>query len=232
MMKEYEGKIVDIHDLTKTVKNYVIELNEDMDFKAGQFINISFEENEQRFMKPYSIASNPKSDRKIELCIKLVEGGKLTPVLFEKEIGFKMKVRGPLGLFTLDHAEEKDKVVFIGAGTGISPLRSMIKHMFKEGTDKEVLLILGIRYENEILFEEEFDKLEEENPNFKFIKVISKPTDKWDGRTGHVQDNMEMIDPINSQFYVCGLELMIQGVREKLEEMGVTKEQVHFERYV
>lgn len=231
MIKDFKAKLARIDDLSPTVKNFIFELEEEVEFKAGQFVNIIFEEEGQRVMKPYSIASAPSQTKEIDLCIKLVPKGKVTPLLFQKELGFEVILKGPLGLFTIGE-ETKEKLVFIGAGTGVSPLRSMIIDLLQKGEEKEITLILGVRHENEILFKEEFYKLMENYPNFRFVEVVSRPTDTWVGRRGHVQDNFDMIDALNSQFYICGLQAMIDGAKEKLEMMGANSEDIHFERYI
>ena len=130
MVVKTKGTIVEIRNLTKDVKHFTIECDEPLNFKAGQFVNLSFKEGEELLRKPYSIASVDTHSDKIELCIKLVEGGKLTPVLFEKEVGFEVEIMGALGLFTLENLE-KDKVVFIATGTGIAPFRPMLDEVLE-----------------------------------------------------------------------------------------------------
>lgn len=232
-IQTYIGIIDSIKELSSTVRHYVLDLDVEFDYKAGQFVNLSFEVDGEKLRRPYSIASNPvNGSTKIELCIKLVENGTLTPKLWDKKQGDKVNIQGPLGLFTLRN--EKEKLVFIGTGTGIAPLRSMIIDEIskqneilesdrREGVahSKEIILIFGVRSENEIIFREEFDHLAEKNPNFKFVPVVSRPTEKWDGRCGHVQDNFDVIDSQISEVYICGLPAMFDSAKEKLLEIGV-----------
>lgn len=225
------AKFKEIKNLTPTVKEFDLELEEDFDFKAGQFVNISFREGETLYRKPYSIASKPDGTSNISLCIKLVKDGKTTPVLFEKKEGFEVEVMGPLGLFTLEKSS-KDNLLFIGTGTGVAPLKSMIEDELSRDNEKQLTLILGVRYENELLYKKEFEKLEEENPNFKFIQVVSRPTEEWEGRRGHVQDNFDSIDVLNSEAYICGLPIMVEEVMKKLQELGIDEDCIHHEKYV
>ena len=242
MVNDYKAKIIGIKDLTKTVREFTLDLGDKFEFKAGQFVNLSFEYNGEILRRAYSIASNPKKNsNEIQLCIKLVESGHLTPKLFEKKVGDNIDIKGPLGIFTLDKATKR-KLVFIGTGTGIAPLRSMILDEIskqkgirdsenEEGIfeNKEITLIFGVRYENEILYKDEFEKLAEENPNFKYVQVVSRPTDNWDGRSGHVQDNFDMIDVNNSNVFICGLPAMFDGAKEKLIQMGMDGKDIFHE---
>ena len=228
-IKNYEGKIKNIIEQTNSVKLFTIELEETFQFKAGQFINLAFQIEDNNYMKPYSIASMPKNNNKeLKLSIKLVPEGRVTPKLWTKKIGDKISLKGPFGLFQIRNKQEK--LAFIGTGTGIAPLRSMIFDLLiNKKINKEIVLIFGVRYENEILFDEEFTKLMNSNPNFKYIKIISRPTENWIGRKGHVQDNFDFLDVNNSEFYICGLPLMFEEVHKKLLDMGALKENIYHE---
>ena len=241
MVKDYNAKIIEIKELTSSVRLFTLDLNEEFEFNAGQFVSLSQEINGETIRRGYSIASPPDNSSKIELCIKHIKGGKMTTELFKKKVEDSVIIKGPLGIFTLDKGT-KEKLVFIGTGTGIAPLRSMILDELKRekellNTDKnegvinskQIQLIFGVRYENEILFKEEFEKLEQENSNFKFIPIISRPTENWNGRKGHVQDNFDIIDVINSNVFMCGLPLMINEAREKLIEMGMDEKDIFHE---
>lgn len=232
-IKDIPIKFSKIENQGKKTKLFTLKLEEELNFEPGQFINLIFEdENKNTHMKPYSIASDPSKKNEIQLTINLVDEGKSTPYLFKKKEGDNAFIKGPLGLFKLDENIKKEKITFIGTGTGVAPFRSMIKHLILNESDKQLTLILGIRYENEILFENELKELELNHPNFKFIPVISKPSENWKGRIGYVQNNLDIVDPLNSKFYICGLPKMVEEVQNKLFNKGVLKEEIHFERYV
>jgi len=241
MVKDFKAEIVEIVSLSPSVRKYILNLGENMEFKAGQFINMSFEVDGEKYMRSYSIASAPNSLDTIELCIKLIENGHLTPKLWEKKVGDFVEIKGPLGLFTLERAT-KEKLVFIGTGTGISPLLSMIieelskQNEILDGDEsesivktREILLIFGERFENEILYNKEFENLAKNNPNFTFLPVISKPTSDWIGRCGHVQENLDLIDPLNSDIFICGLPEMFDEVKNKLLDLGIDEKNIFHE---
>lgn len=227
---EYTGKIEEIVEMSDSVRLFKLKLDKPFDYKAGQFVNLSFEDEGDKYMRPYSIASDPDGSDVIELCIKLVENGRVTPHLFHKKVGDEVNVKGPFGMFTIEKGT-KDKYVFVGTGTGIAPLRSMIKKLLKDGTDKELTLIFGVRHVNEVLFMDEFKKLEEENPNFKYVPIVSRPDDSWIGRSGHVQDNFDMLDIQNIDVFICGLPVMVEESMEKLIKLGVSESNIFHEKY-
>lgn len=229
MVEKYQAKIIEIKKLSTDVDHFVLDLGGFIDFKAGQFVNLSFTDNEKIFKKPYSIASPPMMRDKIELCIKKIQKGNLTPVLFEKKVNFEVEIMGPLGLFTLDKSR-KEKIVFIGTGTGIAPLRSMIYDLVSKNSTKEMILIFGVKFSEDILYREEFEDLEKLNPHFKFVPIVSRSED-WIGRRKHAQDNLDVVDILNSEVYICGLPEMVDDVKNKLIQLGMNKDDIHFEKY-
>lgn len=251
-INDYVGTLSKIDKLTSHTRLFTIDLDKEIDFKPGQFVNLSFEIDGELYRKPYSIASSPSEKNQIQLCINRVEGGRVTPKLFEKEEGDKVMIKGALGLFALKD-KNKDKILFVCTGTGIAPLRSMIKALFEEqdnkniklvnGEDeendedegviltKEITLIYGVRSEEFIFLKKEFENYEKQYPNFKYNIVLSQPSDEWIGRRGYVQDNFEMVDPMNTEVYICGVPKMIESVQEKLLNIGMLQENIHFERF-
>lgn len=227
---QYNGIITKIEDIGDNVRHFIVKLDKEIEFKAGQFVNISIEDNGEKYMRPYSIASSPTKKDELEFCIKLIETGKVTPHIFKKKEKDQMIIKGPFGLFTLENSK-KDKLVFISTGTGIAPFISMSKYLLETNAQKEIILIYGTKFENQTKYDKEFEKLEKENPNFKYIKIVSRPTEKYQGRIGHVQENLDMVDPQNSEFYICGLQKMIDETKEKLNKKGVIDEFIHHEKY-
>lgn len=232
-IKTIDGVFAKIEIQADKTKLFTIDLAEELDFESGQFINLIFDFEGERYMKPYSIASSNMSKKRIELSINLVEEGRATPKLFQKKVGDSCQIKGPLGLFKFNPESTKEKIVLIGTGTGIAPLRSILFELLTDTvSEREIILLFGSRYDSEVLFEAEFSDLEDLNSNFRFIKVISRPSDKWEGRTGYVQDNLDMIDCLNSQVYICGRPEMVSAVKDRLNINGCDVEEIYTEKYV
>ena len=203
------------------------------EFDPGQFVNIiaqppSCEKPDKR---PYSIDSPPYEKGYIDLVWKRVEGGLMTNYLITLKEGDKLTVQGPLGRFGLKQPVPQ-RLVFVATGTGIAPFRSIIKQLFKEGTDREVWLIFGNRYDSDVLYQKEWEELAARHSNFHFVPTISRPK-QWKGETAYVQLLLPkyISSPENTHLYICGLTNMISEVQAKALEMGFTKDQVIFEKY-
>jgi ferredoxin-NADP reductase len=137
---------------------------------------------------------------------------------------------GPLGKFSVP--ETPNDLVFIATGSGIAPFRSMMGDLFAKNTSKNIYLIFGNRYDDDILYKDEWENLQKNKKNFKAYLTLSRP-EKWTGPKGYVQEGIEKFipDPKKKDFLICGLTKMINDVQDKLLSLGVPKEQIHYERY-
>lgn len=202
-------------------------------FQAGQFCMVQVpKENGEIKKKAYSICSAPFEEGYVDLCIKLIEGGLATNWFWTLKEGDPVTVTVPYGGFLLKEPIDND-FVFIATGTGLAPLRSMVKTLLKNGCNRSITLIFGVRYEHEVLYADEFRELEKSHNNFRFIPTISRPK-AWTGEVGYVQDKLKkfITSPQGKQIYVCGLIPMIEAVEKAAAEIGFDKKQIHFEKYV
>ena len=229
-IQNFKAKIKSIEEISKDVKIFTLELDKEITFRAGQFLTLIVEENGKRFTAPYSIASSPKEKKQIQFAIKLVNAGNVTSRLWKKMEGDELNLMGPSGGFGIKN-NDKDNLIFIGTGTGIAPLKSTIKSLLEENTKKSLTLIFGERFENQILFEKELQELENKYKNFKFIRVISKPSENYVGKKGHVQENLGDLEIGNSEAYLCGMSEMVEECKEKLIKNGMEEENIFFEKY-
>jgi ferredoxin-NADP reductase len=203
-----------------------------MDFKAGQFAQVFIPAGDKIKRTSYSIASSPHNSEYFELCVTLVPNGVSSTFLHTLKVGDKVKAMGPLGRFTMPEPLPRD-VVFVATGSGIAPFRSMIHELIDKKTNKNIYLVFGNRFEEDIIYKSEWDEMLKANNNFKALFTLSKPSENWKGKKGYVQDAVGdfVPEPEKKDFYICGLVKMIDSVVEKLTSLGVSKDQIHFERY-
>lgn len=203
-----------------------------MRFKEGQFVQVFVPQPDKPRRTSYSIASPSDYSDFFELCVTKVEGGKSSTFLHSLKVGDHVTVMGPMGKFTLPEPIPRD-LVFVATGSGIAPFRSMINHILPRGIAKTIYLIFGNRYDNDIIYRQEWEDLGSKYANFKPLFTLSRPTDAWKGEKGYVQEKIEKFIPdlIKKDYYICGLSNMINAVQEKLLSLGVAKEQIHYEKY-
>ena len=209
-----------------------LHFSEPINFVAGQFITIRFEKDGKLYPRSYSILTPETNQQDIESCIKLIPGGIGSEALKAMKVGQTIEILGPLGPFVFDKSANTTTNIFIGTGTGMTPLNSMILSHMNNYQEQEFVLLFGAKTQRDLYFHKEFLELEEEMENFTYIPVLSQEAwpENTQGKTGHVQDHLPE-DLSDTTFYICGQKPMVLDTVEKLEGSGVAKEHIKFERY-
>ncbi|BCL61987.1 hypothetical protein DGMP_26800 [Desulfomarina profundi] len=149
-----------------------------------------------------------------------------------------MTIAGPFGEFFMDDSDSE--VMLIGGGAGMAPLRSHVFDLFRgRKTKRKVSYWYGGRSLREVFYDDEFRALAEEFDNFSFHLALSdpQPEDNWSGYTGFIHqvvlDNYlkDHPAPEDINYYLCGPPMMTRAVFEMLEELGVEKENIHFDDF-
>jgi ferredoxin-NADP reductase len=234
-----ECTVESYRQLTPTVFEICFKANQEFSFVGGQFISIIIPgagPSGRDLRRAYSIASGP-DEKPIELCVKLVEKGPGTNYLNRLRPGDVFKGMVPYGDFVY---EEKPgtHVCFISTGTGIAPFRSILNaKSFHENPPLSSMLLLGVREEDEILYDDEFKNFKIGNSGkLHWAKCVSRPKDQdYTGFKGRVTDYLRALPegtPFQStEYYLCGGSAMIDEVKKILTEKGVEKTSIHQEVY-
>jgi len=203
------------------------------DFQAGQWVSLVLPLPDGEGRRAYSIASPPNGTPRLSIAVTRVEGGPGSTFLHEMVPGAIVRAIGPQGFFTRERGQPS---LFVGTGTGVTPLRSMILDALANGDDAPMTLIFGVRTAEDRLYAEELDVAAASWPSFQVHYTLSRAGAEWSGRRGYVQTHVEelyrALGAKNAHVYVCGLERMVGTVRDLLrKQMGVERKQVHTERY-
>lgn len=206
------------------------------DFQAGQWISLVLPLQEGEARRAYSIASPPDGSPRLSVAITRVEGGAGSRFLHDMREGDVLRAIGPQGFFT---RATRHPALFVGTGTGVTPLRSMILDALAHGDDSPMTLLFGVRHEEDRLYLDELEALAAKHPNFRFAVSLSRGKPEWSGLRGYVQTHVESAwrelegtAKGGPHAYVCGLERMVGAVRDILrKQMNVPRQQVHSERY-
>ena len=193
-------------------------------------------------MRAYSMASYPEEVGIIMLNVRIASPppnqpdappGQMSSYIFNLKAGDKVTISGPYGEF---FAKDTDaEMVFVGGGAGMAPMRSHIFDQFKRlKTKRKVTFWYGARSLREAFYVEHFDKIQEENPNFKWHLALSDPIpeDNWDGATGFIHNVLlenylkDHPSPEDCEFYMCGPPMMNQAVTNMLLNLGVEPENI------
>ena len=212
---------------TKSNWRFIFEdpLFDKLNYTSGELVQLCMKPGlEGSVVRNYSVASWPDGTNKFELIITYLEGGAMSEYLFnEAKVGDEFIYRGPMGVFTLpDNLMDRD-IYFVSTGSGISPFRSMINYLYENKVPfKNIKLFFGTRTEDDIVYREEMEKIQEELPNFEFVPTLSRE-DKPEFAKGYVHDHyLPLIDSSEQKpwVYFCGWDRMITEGRLHLDKRG------------
>ena len=208
--------------------------------------------NPEPIYRAYSMANHPAEGNIVMLNIRIatppwdrakgqfmkVNPGICSSYIFSRKAGDKVMVSGPYGEF---HIKETNKeMIYIGGGAGMAPLRSHIFHLFQtEKTHRKVSYWYGARSMREVFYDDEFNAIEKDFPNFKFNIALSEPLpeDNWTGYKGFIHqvvlDNYlsKHPEPEEIEYYLCGPPMMNSAVFKMLDNLGVPKENIAYDDF-
>lgn len=169
-----------------------------------------------------------RGDSIFTLIIKRIAEGRWSPIICDAEIGTTFSGMLPLGHFTLQDTPKTK--CFIGTGTGFAPLYCMVRTLSMRKFSGKVAFLYGVREECDFFYLEEMNAFKEKL-DLTLLPYLSRDDQEYATR-GYVTDwiNQENITPYE-EFYLCGSPTMVKDAREKLETLGVQKEQIFWEQY-
>lgn len=228
--KFHVAKALECKVLADKFHNFIFESEAPLIYKPGQYISVKVAGDR---INSYSIATD-EGDNKFGLLIDTSPGGPGSKYFENLKPGDKISFLGPFGTFTYKPDNDVKHILFLGTGSGCAPLRCMIDNLLKkEHMQTPITFYLGLRYQSSIFWQEYFDKLSQDYPNFKFILVISKPDAVWQGKAGHITDFVAQDFPDASGLtaYLCGNKLMVEETTNALCSRGLAKEKIYTEKF-
>lgn len=220
------------------------ELAADFAFAAGQHLTLRHDLGGQDVRRSYSICVTPAWARdhgQLRVGVKHLGGGAFsTWVLEDLRPGDRMQVMAPQGHFTCSAAPAGGRHhVAVAAGSGITPVLSLLTNALEQEPDSRATLLYGNRRTSSIMFLEELEDLKNRFPaRFHLIHVLSREdqdVELFSGRLdperiGRILDLMLPVDTVD-EWYLCGPFEMVTGARELLAERGVVSGHVHLELF-
>ncbi len=216
------------------------------DWEKFGFFNMA-SKSDETVVRAYSMANYPdelgvlKFNMRIATPPPRTEGlppGRMSSWTFNLKPGDKVMVYGPFGEFFAK--DTKNEMVFIGGGAGMAPMRSHIFDQLRRiHTDRKISFWYGARSVRESFYDDEYDQLQKENPNFEWHLALSEPQpeDNWTGLKGFIhnvayeQYLKNHPAPEDCEYYLCGPPMMNVAVLKMLDDLGVARESIAFDDF-
>jgi len=243
MVRFHKLKISDIRKETADTVSIAFEipatLKDDFAFQQGQYLTLKAEIQGEEQRRSYSICSAKGEAPRV--AVKRVQGGIFSNFANnELHVGDELDVMPPMGKFyvPLDPTKQRNYMLF-AAGSGITPIISILKTILREEPLSRATLLYGNRSFSSIIFREELEDLKDKYiGRFRLFNILSREKSELELFSGHIDaakcktffHSLADLSDFD-EFFICGPESMILSVQEFLSSSGILREKVHFELF-
>ena len=230
-VQDYVGTLVSIEDIARETRRLVVDLDREMAFNPGQYVTVEVPGTD--VTRTYSMANPPGEPGRIELQIRRTPGGLATDgsIFNTLAAGDTLTLSGPYGRFFLREART-EPAILIGGGTGLAPLKSIVRHVLETGHDHRLYLYQGARTQVDLYDVDFFRGLESDHPDqFTYRPCLS--AEEWDGPTGLVTDVVaaDFETCRNHTAYLCGPPPMVEAALKTLMKKRLFPKDIYREDF-
>ncbi len=214
-------------------------LKDKFNFIPGQFITLKAEIDGTEIRRAYSLSSSP-NEQDIKVSVKKIANGAFSVYANENfKAGDKVDVLFPEGKFQLKTNTKSDaNYMAFAAGSGITPIMSMVKAVMTQQENSKFVLIYGNKSASETIYFKELLKLQTTYPDRLFLEFIYSQQNEDGSLFGRINEstvNLIVKDKFKDltfeDFYICGPESMIETVQTVLTENNIEEKNIHFELF-
>jgi ferredoxin-NADP reductase len=197
--------------------------------KPGQFLTFQWTVNGQRVPGSYTISSSPIHEDYVEITAKRKENGRVSVFLNGgANPGLEVEASGPYGRFYFDETRHKS-IVLIAAGSGITPMMSMLSYVDDLKLTNPVTLLYCVRTQQDIIFQKELVRLKRSLPNLTYEVCLSRPGPSWEGHRGRLTEefvSQHVTDLDSPTFFLCGPKGFMDSAHRILSTLGIHEDRI------
>jgi ferredoxin-NADP reductase len=230
-------KVVEVLQESPDVKTFRLDnsASEIPLHRPGQFLKLCQPIDGVDTWRSFTISSAPGTPGLLDVTIKRNPAGQLSNALHDSiEPGTVLTVKGPQGGFYFDEGAHQEPLVLISAGSGITPMMSILRHLRDVASPLGCTFVHGARTQADILFHEECLRLAAQMPQLTYHVTLSQAGTAWPGRSGRLE--FELIREVapdlpGSRYFLCGPGDFMDVLRSSLVAAGVPAQRVHTEQF-
>jgi ferredoxin-NADP reductase len=245
----YDATLARIHEWSADTRSLFLQVagGARLSFKPGQFISLELPIGDagEPLVRAYSLASSPEAGGVIEICVDRVPGGPGSTHLFGLAPGAALPFKGPFGSFCLDEPPAAG-MVFVGDGTGIAPIRPMVRRALERGGEAPIVVLQGARSGTPLLFADELRAWARAHPRLRWepVAVGAGPAagvePPWPAGASAEPGGLEALvveryvraDAERTRhFWICGVGDFVRRLRDALRGAGYARRAVRYEQW-
>jgi propane monooxygenase reductase subunit len=239
-VKIFKGRISNFETLTHDIRGIEIQLGSPIKFWAGQYVDITVTTQEgETITRSFSMANTPRETQKLAFIIKKYPQGKFSGELDSGgiRVGADVTVVGPYGTCFRREGRE-GPLVLVGAGSGMSPVWSILKDHLDSGEQRPVYFFYGARTQEDLFYLDRIADIVARHPEVTFLPVLSHAdaASGWTGERGFVHEAVdrklkELSLDGEGDVYACGPPPMIDALQPVLFMNGFESERIFFDKF-
>jgi ferredoxin-NADP reductase len=214
-------------DEAKDIRTFYFKLEQELHYTAGQYIELVLKHanpDNRGIRRWFTLSSAPHQNLlSITTRIASEHSSSFKKALTHLKPGDELSFNGPMGDFVLPKLIQTP-LIFVAGGIGITPYNSILSWLAESGENRPIRLIYGVRSEEEIIFQETFDKA-----NQHATIVVENPSSAWGGERGRLSAEiiLGLTKPSEeSLIFVSGPEPMVETLEKDLKSSGINKNQL------
>ena len=241
----------DTNDATTIAFDLPSQYYEMFNYKAGQYVTLKFNLNNNDVRRSYSLCSSPVLEEPLRIGVKRVKNGLVSNHINDNvKVGDIVDVMPPNGNFFVNTNKEHYKTYYLfSAGSGITPILSILKTVLHTEKRSYVYMIYGNRNQDSIMFKDELEKLQYQyHDRFVLTHMFSRPKSNWSDlwkssksqpfKKGRI--DLKAIEWFvntyppyaqNAEYYICGPGTMIENTKSALKRIDVPDERIFMEHF-
>ena len=231
------GEVKDTVVETPRVRSLVVDIPGWRGHRPGQHLDIRLTaEDGYQAVRSYSIASPPEEQR-VVITVEQLDDGEVSPYLVEEvRRGDQLEFRGPIGGYFVWEASQGGPLFLVAGGSGVVPLRAVIRHRIAVGRDVPIRLLYSSRSPEDVIYRDELDRLPTEQRSIEVIHTYTRSQPPgWTGYSRRIDRALleEVAWPPSQRplAYVCGPTAFVEAVAADLVAQGHDPARVKTERF-
>ncbi|MFL5929252.1 MAG: ferredoxin reductase [Gaiellaceae bacterium] len=230
------GTVVEVIEETARTRSIALDVPDWPGHRAGQHVDVRLTaEDGYQAQRSYSIASAP-DDPELVLTVEEIEGGEVSPYLVEElRAGDGLELRGPIGGYFVWEAALGGPLLLLAGGSGVVPLRAMLRHRLASGSDAPLRLLYSARSLEDVIYRDELTRAgADDDVDIRFTLTRSQPAG-WKGYARRV--DLELIREFawapdeRPLTYICGPNGFVEAAASALVALGQEPARVKTERF-
>jgi ferredoxin-NADP reductase len=230
------ARVLELVEETPRCTSLILEPPDWPGHRAGQHVDVRLTaEDGYQAQRSYSIASGPE-DAQLLLTIERLDDGEVSPYLVnELRPGDELELRGPIGGYFVWERSSGGPLLLIAGGSGVVPLRAMLRHHVATGGDAAARLLYSTRSLDEVLYRHELESLTSDHGVGVHVALTRAWPEDWEGHRGRISPellrNVSWPPDEHPLIYICGPTGFVEAIAGQLVEAGHDPRAIRTERF-